>query len=525
MEVYFPTVPAPNSCIPLGVTVQYPTATPLPTNFVRPLVVVHSYGPSSSPLHAGQTFALEVNIINTGQIAAYNTVLTFFPGDFEPRETGGVRSEGTLQPGEIRKVIQTFTAKSDLAPGVAILDAQIRYVDSSGTAYTETVRLTLDIVKPTAVGPGGPTATPTTTVVNRPLIVIEDYEVDIEQILPGATFTLTLHARNLGTSEARNVSLIIGGGTSSGGSSGDGTPAPGGGISGGGGELSNFLPLGSSNVQFLGNVAPGNTTTANQTLIANATITPGAFSFRMSFVYVDPAGKSYTDDQVITLLVYRPLDIAVDFYRPPDPLFIGQPGSLPIQIMNLGQQSIVLGEMTVTAQGAEAMNNTMVIGPVDPGFPITFDPMLVPQAPGLLEVLVSIEYKDNFGQERVYEKILEVDVLDAPPPFDPGAEGGMDGGIDSGGFPGEPGEVPGGEETFWQMLLRFLRGLLGLDSARQPAGGFPDEGFPPGEGFPSEEEFIPPDDDFTPDEDFVPEEESRPVEELVTPEGKDPAVP
>lgn len=447
------------------------TPTPLPTNYIRPLVVVQSYGPSSSPIHPGQTFAVEVNIINTGQLAASNTVVTFFPGDFEPRETGGVRSEGTLQPGETRKIIQTLTAKYDLAAGLGLLDIEIRYTDPEGNAYTEKARLTLDIVKPSAGGVPGPTRTPTVVAVNRPQLVIEDYRTDIEMIQPGATFNLEIDVRNLGSAEARNVSLIVGGG-SSGGSSTDGTPGTGG-VSGGGADFTNFSPIGSSNVQFLGNVPSGGQISATQALIANATINPGAYSLKMSFVYVNSAGQSFSDDQVITLLVHRPPNLSISFYRPPDPLFVGQPGFLPIQIANLGRNSVVLGMATITSVGGEVMNNTLLVGNIDPGFPITLDAEIIPFEPGMLDVLVTVEYTDDFNQERTLTETLQVEVLEGGP--EGGMEGGMEGEMDGGMFPGEPGiQEP---ETFWQMLLRFLRGLLGLDSARQsPSEGMMPEG-------------------------------------------------
>jgi len=60
---------------------------------------------------------------------------------------------------------------------------------------------------------------------------------------------------------------------------------------------------------------------------------------------------------------------------------------------------------------------------------------------------------------------IVVDVQDAPPIIEEP--------IDGGEFPTDSGGIPpdfGGEETFWQKLLRFLKGLFGLDSGvQQPA--------------------------------------------------------
>ena len=64
-------------------------------------------------------------------------------------------------------------------------------------------------------------------------------------------FTLNLTVQNQGNADARRVTMILGGGSTSGGTV-DGTPVPGGGLDGAGGEFGKFAPVGASNVQTLG---------------------------------------------------------------------------------------------------------------------------------------------------------------------------------------------------------------------------------------------------------------------------------
>ena len=435
-----------------------PVLTPTPTNFVRPLIVISSYTPSVSLVTPGQTFDLEVNLINTGQLAANNVILTFFPGDFEPRTTGGVRSEGKIRPGETVTVVQTLTARSDLETGIGLLDLEVSYTDKFGSAYSDDLRIALDVFAPTQVSVGA-TATPTPDAANRPQLVIESYHTNVEMIRPGLTFTLDADVCNLGLAAARSVSMILGGGTSAGGASGTAEP---GGVSGASGELGSFAPINSSNVQYLGDVPQGGTVHISQQLIANASIAPGAYSLKISFVYIDPAGTRYTDDQVITLLVHAPPLVNVSFYRPPDPLFVGQPGMLPIQVVNLGRESVVLGMMTASLPDAEMMNNTLLVGNLDPGFPITLDAAAIPSQPGIVDVTVTIEYTDHFNQPQTITQMLQVEVQEAMP-MGPGMEGGGGG--------EETFEMPPAPETFLQTIWRFIRGMLGLDSARSTASG------------------------------------------------------
>jgi hypothetical protein len=173
-------------------------------------------------------------------------------------------------------------------------------------------------------------------------------------------------------------------------------------------------------------------------------------------------GTRYTDDQVITLLVHAPPLVNVSFYRPPDPLFVGQMGMLPIQVVNLGRESVVLGMMTAGLPDAEMMNNTLLVGNLDPGFPITLDASAIPSQPGTLDVTVTIEYTDHFNQSQTITQTLQVEVQEAIP-MEPGTEGG--------GVGGEMIEPPPAPETFLQAVWRFIRGMLGLDSARSAPGG------------------------------------------------------
>jgi hypothetical protein len=82
-----------------------------------------------------------------------------------------------------------------------------------------------------------------------------------------------------------------------------------------------------------------------------------------------------------------------------------------------------------------------------------------------------VDYTDDFNQSQTITQTLQVEVLESDPIIDPG-DSGEDGGV-------EP--PPAAQETLWQMVWRFIRGLLGLDSAR-PAPTGPDDFVPPDEG-------------------------------------------
>ncbi len=318
------------------------------------------------------------------------------------------------------------------------------------------------VKKPASSGSSRPT--PTTTPSPRPILLIHGYGVDVDPLKPGSLFSLAVQVSNAGGSEARGITFVLGGGSLS---DSNGTPGADGGISGGGGSLEHFAPLGQSNVAFLGTLGPGALVTSVHELIVNSTTAPGAYPLKLSLIYRDPSGQVFTDDHVITLLVYSPPLLEIGFYQPPEPLFAGQPGNLPLQVLNLDRKPVILTRMRVTSEGAEITNGELPIGYLDTGISFTLDAQALPFQPGPLEIVVVVDYIDDFNQPQTIQQSLPMEVVEfeVPPEF-PGPGGGE-----------VPPEVPA--ETFWDKVLRFLRGLFGLDSAPpQPVG--PQGEFPEG---------------------------------------------
>jgi hypothetical protein len=485
-QVVTPTQVTPTIILiePTATATEQPSqAEATPTPYQRPLIVVDTYSASVSEVSPGSQFNLVVRLRNVGQLAASNIVATFAAGDFVPRETGGVVAVNKLDPGDKRKIEQPLTASYDIwGSAVGSVSVQVNYTDVNGTTYSETFNLTLAVAQPRGVAATAtPTPTPTVEPRLRPQLLISSYQADVKILQPGSRFVLRLQINNVGNADANSVTMILGGGGTTGGSTG-GTPDPTGGISGASGDFGNFAPVASSNVQFLGDMAQAQSLGVSAELIVNASTNPGAYPMKISFTYTTEDGTVYTDDQVITMLVYSLPQVEVNFYRETGPIILGQPNQLPIQIVNLGRKMTLLGNMRITAAGQQEKglgpqlsNNVVLVGALDTGGYYTLDAMLIPDQPGPLELVATIDYTDDFNQSQVITKTLQVMVEDMPVMEPIPGEGGMP--VD-GGFP-----IPvTQEETLWQKVVRFLRGLVGLDSARPVSPGemFPGE-LPPGE--------------------------------------------
>jgi hypothetical protein len=432
-----------------------PTATLAPLiEHTRPLVIMESYK-TNNEIKPGNDFYLDIILRNDGG-KANNVIIVFESQDFLPLETGGVRALVSLDTKKPVKVAQPMMAPASLwGQAIGSVTVRVTYMDEFGVTYSETFLLTLNIQLPNwAAVTATPTPTATIMAVERPQIVVAGYKTNIDPLQPGSIFNLELNITNLGTADAKAVTMVLGGGATV--DFDNGTPQPGG-ITGGSSELTTFAPLGSSNLFYVGDMDAGKTFQGLQQLIVNVSATPGAYPLKLSFVYTDEKGNRAVDAQVITLLIYQLPQLEISFYRDPGMLMMHQPNMLPVQVMNLGKKSALLGNMKVTCGDAEISSNSGLVGPLDVGMYFTLDPMVIPSQSGIVECDVLINYNDDFNQPRTVSQVLSLEVMDAPLPeeFNPEMEGMPP--IDMG--------VQPGNETFWQKVVRFFKGLFGLDSA------------------------------------------------------------
>jgi hypothetical protein len=416
------------------------------------LISVSNYQTKPQPVQYGQDFKLTVKLRNEGGAHAYNVQATFTSTDYLPMKNGGVEIVGDLVANNSTSIEQPMVV-GNLTYGFVSVDMTLSYNDASGAAYSE--KFTLNIESIGGSGSGS-YATATPTGVKSSQLVITSYRADVDPLQPGEQFSLAMTVENTGNVGAQRVTMIVGGGSSGG--NNNGTPEPGGGgVSGGGGEFTNFAPVGASNVQTLGDVPAGGAVRATQNLIVNVSTNPGAYPMKVTFSYLNPKGEVINDEQVITLLVYSLPKVDISFYRPPDPFFVGQPGALPIQVVNLGKRSSVLGTMKVETTGGTIENGTSLVGSLDAGGYFTLDAMVTPEQSGTLTLDITIDYTDDFNQPRTVTHKLEIEVMEGfeEPTREPGMEGGGGGGE----------EIPMPEETALQKVWRFILGLFGLDSA------------------------------------------------------------
>ncbi|CAG0934533.1 hypothetical protein TFLX_03532 [Thermoflexales bacterium] len=448
---------------------------PPPAQYVRPLLTVAAYSTDPAVVVAGKPFKLIVAIKNVADDTAFNTVLTVPSGDFIPVGNAGTQSVNKVHIGETITFIQDMQAKSGIGGGLKPIELKIAYNDRNGGSYNETPSITINM--PGGSGRAAPTAVP-----KLPQLIVSNYNIAPQELIPGTEFKLRFQVQNVGTGDATRLSVVLGGAASadsssgnSGDSSGSGSGGTSGGVSGAGGDFATFGPMGSSNVKFYPRVTVTDTLEVEQQLIVNSTAKAGAYTVKVSLVYDDPKGQRRTDDQVITLRVLVPPIVEISYAREPGPAIAGQPWPVSLQTVNIGRATTQLSKMEiVTPLSVTVQNGSTFIGQLEAGGQFPLDAVLIPSEAGVLPFVVQVHYLDDFNRPQIITQTFEVNVEPQPeePPIDPTQ-------------PSAPVVLPPAEESLGDQLLRLVLGLLGLDSARPPSTplepGMPTEPIEPGE--------------------------------------------
>ena len=428
-----------NTAAPTDTPVTYPTITVTPTgSYQRPLLNLRTYYYDDTDTYAGGEFSIRSVFQNLGQEDAYNIVITYSSNDLTPIQNGGVAIIGSMQVSEKVSKTMYFAVADDIDYSPATINVDVDYKNVKGNSYSQSFTISISIA---GYGPYR-TATPA----GRPQIVVSGYESSVETLVPGSLFELDMNLQNRGLLRANNVDMTIG-------NSNDSTN-------------DNFLPIGSSNIQVIGNVAVQQTVKVKQSFVVNSDLEPGVYPLNLTFTYSDDDGNDFTDNQIITLLVYLVPSIQINFYEVPDSYNLGEQGTLPIQVVNLSSDDILLGDILVEVADAELSNYTTFVGTLESGGTFTMDTDITPNQSGEIPVTVTLKYQDNFKEAETITEILTITVEGQG--FGGPGQGSQQGTLseqDGIQQPGSMGNQEQSGDTVWNIILRFIRGMVGFDSS------------------------------------------------------------
>lgn len=378
----------------------------------RPHLVVESARTEPEVLGPGDRFTLTLQIANRGERTATRVVVG--PASAElvvPAEGSGMAAADRIAPGRSVTLTLPLVLGTAKQGGRVGLDLTLSYGDPGGGTYSDRQSIGLEV---------------STSLADRPQLLIAAVQTDPPVVAPGDLFTLTLAVRNVGGGDAHRLLLTLGGE--------------------GGKELGPFVPREGGNVLFVPRIPAGETARVTVPMVVDGSADAKAYGIPALLAYEDARGTTRSDVQRISLVVRRRPIFRISFYRPVEGAMVGMPFPLPVEVINLGKTSVNVTMMEVTGEGLEIQNGSLYVGPLDGGTAASLEATAVAQRAGTVEVVVNVHYLDDFNRPQTVSQTLTVEVAGPPEPTPqesaPSAEGA----------------------GFWEKILRFLRGLLGLGS-------------------------------------------------------------
>jgi hypothetical protein len=400
----------------------------------RPVVVVSS-ARLPGRVAPGVPFNLVLNLQNTGGREALNVVIVPTSGPLTLQGTGG-SAPVTIPPGGTTTVSLRVMASTVPEPGATAETLELRYDGPDGQRYTETQSVGLIVTGNAAF---------------QPLPIVAGYRAIPAELHPGEVFELQLEVLNVGVSAALRTIMALGGG---------GAPAASSsGTTSGGTSLGVFAPLDTSNVRFLGQLPVGQPVDVTQRLAVDGAAKPGTYVLEVAFSYIDADGAALQTSEFISLLVSRRVMLSINPIGVVTSTVVGEPVPFSVELINAGGATVNV--TTAEASGGrslEVVDGRRYVGPLDSGGADTLDATLVPKAPGEAQVTVAVSYLDDFNREQVITDTFDILIEAAPArPLDE-----------------EPAEPDDGN-----LVLRILRGLLGLGASPPSAAPAPIDDVPP----------------------------------------------
>ncbi len=402
-------------------------ATPTkPFVFAQPQLLIQNVQVGDGEIRPGNQFDLRFEIANLGNATAIDVSAVLNASQVAiPAEGSNVRifdRIGTpIQHGNVVSVTMPLVALKDVTEGQYNLTLDLTFFNIRGNQYQSQQVVGVTIGKPVKQVDG------------RPRLILSGYETD-NALEPGGQFGLMMTLTNVGDADAENVTLTMGGQN--------------------GEALSPFALVNSGNVHFVPALAQGETIQIDKQLIILGSAEAKPYSLPIALAYEDAEATAFSDPSVLSLVVNRPPQFQISFYRPVEFAQVGVPLNLPVEVVNIGKTSVNVSNVNLTTEPELAVQDGIIfVGPLDGGTTTTIDGQVVPKSGGVLTVNVDVHYLDNFNRQQIYQGQLEVEVQDME---------------DAGIFPNNgvnpsPNESDNAEpEQSQSLFIRILKGLFGL---------------------------------------------------------------
>lgn len=385
----------------------------------QPKVTIERATTSPAVLVPGAPFSLTLRLANRGSRTALNVFATCAAEGVVP--AAGSDSVSTPKIAIEGGVTVTLPLMLDaqVPGGRQKLAIALAYEDYSGGVHSnqETVGVDVDA-----------------SLSSKPQVLIHGYHTTPDVVSPGDAFTLTVEIVNVGGGTAERLILALGGENGAG--------------------LEPFSPLRMGNVGFVEHLLGGSRARVHWSLMADGAAPAKAHNVPLALAYDDAQGGRHSDTQRLSLIVRRVPQVQATFYRAPEPLTVGAPTALSLEVLNVGSGAVNVTRLAAhSARMDVAMEGAPFMGPVEPGSSAPLDVSVTPREAGPADLVVSVTYRDDFNQPQTLTTTLTVDVGGGPGPGGPPGAG-----------PTPPPAADPLRPTFWQRAGQLLKGFFGFGS-------------------------------------------------------------
>jgi hypothetical protein len=379
----------------------------------RPQLVIEASQTEPSLLAPGTSFELTLRLANRGARTASQVLVAADSELAVPASGGNVVSLDRIGMGQAVTVTLRLILGDAPHSGRLGLPVLLEYGDYSGGTYADSQDVGVEV---------------NGALSGSPQLIITGYRTAPDTIAPGDSFALMLEVSNVSGGDADRLVLTLGGE--------------------GGGGLAPFAPLRSSNVKFAPALPAGSSVEVTQHLVADGSASPGAYTVPVALAFLDRQGTAHSDSQLISLLVVHRPYLEIGLYRPLELVEAGTPFELPVEVTNVGRATLNVNTLEVTSSDLVILDGSLYLGPLDPGTSGSLEAIAVAEVGGTAEAVVNVHYLDDFNQPQVLTETITVEIREVQV-AEPIAETEEDAGDDDG---------------FWDLVFRFVRGMLGLGS-------------------------------------------------------------
>lgn len=334
------------------------------------------------------TVGFKAKVKGTGYITSIAPIISeTFP--FETNDAAYMVTEGDASANELT-ANYNFMVRSDVASGYQAVGFTITYVkDGIEKTTVRTINVKLEGAPVTTEAT---TETPTTEAekVSTPRVIVTGYDTDVEEVLAGQNFKLTLHIQNTSKKTAvsnMKVSMAAANGE--------------------------FLPTSGSSTQFIASLGAGKSTDIVLEMSALASLEPKPYVLTVTCNYEDSDANPFESTENISIPVYQESRIKLtEMSVSPDVISVGNQGSVSFSINNLGKSTLT--NVQARIEGTTITCEEAFVGNIAAGATGYADVMItgVQETTDDGAVKLIITYEDSAGKECTYEDTVTIFVAE-----------------------------------------------------------------------------------------------------------------